>query len=83
MPNITPELKKVIDESDEDRVELTDPQTNSSYVLLKSEVYERMRALCEELEVREFYPMINELAGNEGWNDPAMEIYNEYQPPSP
>jgi hypothetical protein len=83
MPMISPELKKVIGESGDSPILLTDPETNSAYILLRAEVYERMRVLCEEFDVREMYPMMNELAAREGWDDPTLDIYNEYQPPSP
>jgi hypothetical protein len=82
MPVISPELKRAVDQSGELPVELTDPETNSVYVLLRAEVYEQVQALCEEFHVRDMYPMMNELADREGWSDPVLDIYNNYQPPS-
>jgi hypothetical protein len=77
MPVISPELKQAVDQSGESPVQLTDPETNSVYVLLRAEEYERMRALCEEFDVRDMYPMMNELADLEGWSDPALDIYTD------
>lgn len=43
-----------------------------------------MKALFAEEEdnrfLREMYPHAMEVSGNEGWNDPAMDIYNELDP---
>jgi hypothetical protein len=72
---ISPELKKVIGESGDSPVLLTDPETTSVYVLLRAEDYERMRTLCEDFHVRDMYPMMNELADREGWSDPALDTY--------
>ena len=82
MPVISPELKRAVDQSGESPVQLTDPETNSVYVLLRADVYERMRAMCEDFHVRDMYPMMNELADREGWSDPALDIYNKYHPPA-
>jgi hypothetical protein len=82
MPILTKELKKAIDQSGEAPLHLTDSETNSEYILIRAEVYERMRASCEGFDVRAMYPIINELAAREGWDEPAMDVYNEYEPPS-
>ena len=48
MPTLAPEQRRAVESAGEERVEITDPQTNATYVLLKAEVYKRMRAILEE-----------------------------------
>lgn len=58
--------------------------TQTTYVLIREEVYDRMRALFVEEEdnrfLNELYPQAMEVFGNEGWNDPAMDVYNDLDP---
>jgi hypothetical protein len=62
-------------------VRVLDPQTNETYVLLRAEVYERIKDLVEpqeeEFDIREAYPLMDEVARKEGWEDPEMDCYNE------
>jgi hypothetical protein len=58
-----------------------DPQTNETYVLVRAEVYERLRALLEGAAFAEdAYPHVMEVFGREGWNDPSMDVYDELDP---
>jgi hypothetical protein len=82
MTAIPSEIRQAIEQAGDAPLQLTDPETNATYVIIRAEVYERMRALCDDFDIRELYPMMNEVAAREGWDDPAMDIYNEYQPPS-
>jgi hypothetical protein len=47
-------------------------------------VYERARGMLELDESSEFLegmlPHVMEVFGREGWNDPAMDIYNDLDP---
>ena len=82
MTTITPEIRQAIEQAGEQPVQLTDPETNSVYVIVRAEVYERMRALCDDFDIRDAYPLMDQVAAREGWDDPSMDIYNESQPPS-
>jgi hypothetical protein len=44
---ITAELRQVIEQAGDEPVRIEDPHTHAAYVLLKAEVYDRMRALAE------------------------------------
>jgi hypothetical protein len=44
---------------------LRDPQTGESYVLVRADVYERMRAIIDGYTRRA------------GWDDPEMDVYDE------
>lgn len=43
---LTPELLQAVERSGEEPVRLEDPETRRAYVLVRAEVYERMRALA-------------------------------------
>jgi hypothetical protein len=59
-----------------------DAQTNDLYVLVRAEVYDRLQPISapEELDIREAYPLMDDVACAEGWDDPAMDIYNDLDP---
>ncbi len=82
MTTITPEIRQAIEQAGEQPVQLNDPETNSVYVIVRAEVYERLRALCDDFDIRDAYPLMDQVAAREGWDDPSMDVYNEYRPPS-
>jgi hypothetical protein len=58
-----------------------DPTTNIKYVLVRAEVYDRVREMVDLGEgdqfVRDMTPHVMEVFGRAGWDDPAMDIYND------
>jgi len=52
MTTLTPELRQAVKLAGDQPVEITDPQTNAAYVVLKADVYKRMREVLEEQEDR-------------------------------
>lgn len=60
-----------------------DPDTNTRYVLIRAEIYDRVRQVLELDEnqfVRDLTPHVMEVFGRSGWDDPAMDVYNELDP---
>ena len=60
-----------------------DPNTNAEYVLIRSEVYDRVKRLLDLDDnefARDMTPHVMEVFGRDGWDDPAMDIYNELDP---
>ena len=59
---------------------VVDPISQATYVLLRTDVYERLRILMEQDEelsvVREMYPHIWEVMKAD-WEDPAMRVYDD------
>lgn len=51
MATIPPELRQEIEQSGDQPVRIEDPKTHKKYVIVKEEIYERMRALLEEEEI--------------------------------
>jgi hypothetical protein len=52
MTTITPEQRVAVAEAGDAPVELADPQTGTAYVLLRADVYHRMREVLEDEEAR-------------------------------
>lgn len=61
-----------------------DPDTDTTYVLIREEIYARLKALLGEEDSNQFlcdlYPHVMGVFGREGWDDPSMDIYNDLDP---
>ncbi len=60
-----------------------DPVNHTRYVLVREEVYDRVRRLLDTDEdhfARDLAPHVMEVFGRDGWDDPAMDVYNELDP---
>ncbi|MFM7600993.1 MAG: hypothetical protein ACKO7R_07330 [Pseudanabaena sp.] len=61
-----------------------DPDTEITYVLIREEVYAKIKALLIEEQNNQFlqdmYLPAMETFGKEGWDDPAMDVYNDLDP---
>ena len=44
-----------------------DPETNETYVLVRTDVFERMRAILDGITRRA------------GWDDPNLDVYEQYR----
>ena len=56
---------------------VVDPVTGAAYVLLRAEVYERIKRLLE-FSPAEAYPAVDRTFA-EGWDDPKMAEYDRYE----
>ncbi len=73
------ELRQAIEEGGGRPTRLFDPETNASYVLIRAEQFERLQALLtEEGDVRDHYASVDRVFGEAGWDDPAMDRYDDY-----
>ncbi len=53
-----------------------DPETKEEYVLVRKEVYARIRALLEDdFDPRDAYPLVDRIMGEDDANDPTLESY--------
>ncbi len=77
MTVMTPEIRQAIENAGDQPVELTDPETNAVYIVVRAEVYERMRLVNDDFDIREAYPVMNQVVAHDGWDDPSMDIYDE------
>jgi hypothetical protein len=54
MTILTSEQRKAVESAGDQPVEIMDPQTNTAYILMKAEVYQRLREQREEeVDLRE------------------------------
>ena len=84
MIELTLEQRQAVAQQGEIPPRAVDPDTHTTYVLIREEVYTRVKALLNEEEdnqfLREMYPHVMEVFEREGWDDPAMDIYNDLDP---
>ena len=84
MIELTLKQRQAVVQQGETPPRAVDPDTHITYVLIREEVYARVRALLDEEEgnqcLRDMYPHVMEVFGREGWDDPAMDIYNDLDP---
>ena len=66
MTPITPELKQAIIAAGDKPARLVDPESNTVYVLVKSDVYDNLREWLRPIA--------------ECYDDPAMDVYDEIEP---
>jgi len=76
--NLTPEQVYQIQAGQP--VHLTEPQTNVPCVLLPEAVYERVKCLFEDVPLsrEEQLGLLAESGKRAGWDDPRMDIYDDY-----
>ena len=62
-----------------------DPVTQKVYVLLASDIFDRFKALLDDepFDVRDTYAAQSAAAGAAGWDDPEMDVYDNYDAHKP
>ena len=61
-------------------VELVDEVSQARFILLPAEQFERIKTLLssDDFDVRETYAAQSAALAAAGWDDPALDIYNDY-----
>ena len=79
---LTPEQHAaLVSAPDASAVPVFDPASNVAYVLVPQAVYRRLVPYDDsEFDVSEAYPLMEEVARNAGWDDPELDVYNQYDP---
>jgi hypothetical protein len=77
-PTLTDEQLRAVAAHPDEPVRLVDPATNRAFVLLRAEVYERVRDLLGDTHPGDAYPAIDR-AFAAGWDDPKMDDYDRYE----
>ena len=84
MIELTRKQRQLVARQAESPPRAVDPDTRTTYVLLREEVYDGVTALLAEQEgnqfLREMYPRVMEVFGRDGWDDPAMDVYDQLDP---
>lgn len=77
---LTEDQSKAVEQAGDKSPSVTDPRTRKTYVLVSAEVFERIRALVGDADyaLADTYRAQVDSAMEAGWNDPAMDEYNDY-----
>lgn len=79
-PQVTNEIRQALQLHNGGPVRIVDEQTQRDYFVISAEQFQAVSALftAEEFEPRELYPLIAKAAALAGWDDPAMDDYDNY-----
>jgi len=84
MIELTIEQREAAIKQGEQPIRAIDPDTHTTYVLIREEVYARIKSILQEEQSSQFlndmYLPVMEVFGKDGWDDPAMDIYNDLDP---
>jgi len=83
MIELTEQQRLELHQSPQGELRVADPETREEYVIVRAKLYDRIKALLYEdgdVSISEAYPLMDEMASNAGWDDPAMDIYNDLIP---
>src|SRR4051794_32825134 len=76
IPQLTEDQRQALEEQGDSPIYIADPKTNTSYVLLRAEVYERYKAVFEEeFDPRETYSFVDRVMADDDANDPTLADY--------
>jgi len=76
---LSPEQQKAIHANREIPLRVLDPDSNEPFVIVPAQLYEDlMRIRSKEFQLSDTYPAQAESAMRAGWNDPAMDEYENY-----
>jgi hypothetical protein len=67
-PQITDDQRQAIEQAGGSPVYIADPATNASYVLLRAEDFEKMKAQPDPDDASLMYPLLSDIAP-EDWED--------------
>ncbi|HUY35122.1 MAG TPA: hypothetical protein VMV69_20400 [Pirellulales bacterium] len=82
MTQLTPEQSSAIRAAREAPSRIIDPETKTEYVVLRADVYDRVRNLFDDPAADAFTAQIMSAAAA-GWDDPALDVYNDLDPRRP
>ncbi len=78
MITITPEIRKAIEMAGDRPLQVVDPETHATYVLISIDQFERLNAAADAEGLKEMYGAIEAIFAREGWDDPSMDVYDDY-----
>ncbi len=77
---LSAEQRQAIADHPGEAVEIVDEVSQARFVLLPAEQFDRIKALLsnDEFDVRETYIAQSSALATAGWDDPELDIYNDY-----
>ena len=78
-PKLTDEMREALRDTTQQPVEVEDDQTHALYVLLPVDIYQRVRSIIQsdEFDISETSRAQDEAMATV-WEDPALDVYNDY-----
>jgi hypothetical protein len=77
-PHLTDDQLRALEDRVRAPTHVVDSRTNVRYVLLRAELYERLRAVFEEeFNPREAYPFVDRVMAEHDSNDPALAAFQD------
>jgi hypothetical protein len=76
---LTPEQRQLIENSGDQPVRVVDPETKRIYILMSADHYERLETQIVSDSGKQMEPSFAE-SFREGWDDPALDVYNDLDP---
>ncbi|HLZ09576.1 MAG TPA: hypothetical protein VKT80_13360 [Chloroflexota bacterium] len=86
MPQLTDELRREVRAAGDTPLRLTDPETLREYVLVRADVFDRLRGFLYddgEYDPRVGAALMNEIMAEDDKDDPYLESYQNYQSGTP
>jgi hypothetical protein len=79
-PKLTTEQRQAIDQQQGAPVYVVDDATSEQWVLAPAHTFQKFKSLLSEdvINIRDVYAAQEQVAASEGWDDPAMDDYNDY-----
>ena len=81
MIELTAEQRQEVRQANGEAPRAIDPDTKQEYVLIRAELYERMKTLfydAGDWTPDEQLSLLAESGKRAGWDDPAMDVYDNY-----
>ena len=75
------QAQQALDANPDGPVEVFDERTNKAYVLIGADAYGRAVARLaaeDDQDVQDLYPLMWEVFDRDGWDDPALDVYNDW-----
>ncbi|HEV2949932.1 MAG TPA: hypothetical protein VGX70_21320 [Gemmataceae bacterium] len=82
MIELTPEQHRVLTQKGNDPLRALDPATNVEYVLLRADVYKRLKAILSD-DLPDTAALMNEVMAEDDAKDPYLESYQHYVQETP
>jgi hypothetical protein len=78
--SLSDEQRRAVADHPGEPVELIDSTSHARYVLVPGDQFDRMRALLtsDDFDIRQTYAAQSAALAAAGWDDPELDIYNDY-----
>jgi hypothetical protein len=75
-PSLTDQQRQALHEADDaGPVTVVDPATNTSYVLVRADVFQGLRDWMQDMDPRTAYPSMDRIMADDDLHDPLLASY--------